>query len=126
MRALNYSFFCRKTEFNYLPRNSGPKTVPCDKCNYKAAQKHGLILHTKSEHEGGIFSILLASQTNIAHNYIELCCEQIAHVVEGFVSELPYNHIAHKYIKLQYEQITHVVEDFISELSYSHIAHNYI
>ena len=43
---------------------------PCDKCNYKAAQKHGLILHTKSEHEGGIFSILLANQTNIAHKYI--------------------------------------------------------
>ena len=48
------------------------------------------------------------------------------YVVEGFVSELPYNHIAHKYIKLQYEQIAHVVEDFVSELPYSHIAHNYI
>ena len=25
---------------------------PYDKCNYKAVQKHGLILHTKSKHEG--------------------------------------------------------------------------
>ena len=26
-------------------RNLGPKMVPCNKCSYKAAQKHGIILH---------------------------------------------------------------------------------
>ena len=56
------SRFDQKTEFISIFRNSVPKTVSCNKCSYKAAHKHGLILLKKSDHRGELFSIHLANQ----------------------------------------------------------------